>query len=139
MEADRSRNHSLRKAVIDTNVLMYIFTERVDVFSQLRELGYRRFVFPVQIIEELRRLSLTLDGNDRRAAIFALNLVDRCSDCEIFDLRSEGSDNAILKLAEMENAVIITNDKNLRRRAKERGIAVGYLREMKYVEIEEDY
>ena len=139
METHRGRNNSLRIAIIDTNVLMYIFTEKVDIFTQLRELGYRRFVFPIQVIEELKNLSSTLEGSERRAAIFALNLISKCNDCEIVDVKSEGSDNAILRLAEMENAAIITNDKKLRMRAKERGIIVGYLREMKYVEIEEDY
>ena len=139
MEADRGRNNSLRKAIIDTNVLMYIFTKKADVFSQLRDHGYRRFVFPKQIIIKLENLEKNLVGLERRAANFALNLIKKCSDCEIVEVEASGSDNAILKLAEIENAVVITNDKKLRKRAKERGIAVGYLREMKYVEIDEDY
>jgi len=139
MEADRSRNNSLRKAIIDTNVLMYIFTKKADVFSQLRDLGYRRFIFPKQIINELENLGKNLEGFERRAANFALDLIKKCSDCEIVEVEACGSDNAILKLAETENAVVITNDKKLRKRAKERGITVGYLREMKYVEIDEDY
>ncbi len=139
MEADRSRNNSLRKAIIDTNVLMYIFTKKADVFSQLRDLGYRRFIFPKQIINELENLEKNLEGFERRAANFALNLIKKCNDCEIVEVEASGSDNAILKLAEIENAVVITNDKKLRKRAKERGITVGYLREMKYVEIDEDY
>ncbi len=139
MEADWSGNNSLRKAIIDTNVLMYIFTEKADVFSQLRELGYRKFVFPMQIIDELNKLSISLDGSERRAARFALSLIEKCSDCETIKIEAEGSDNAILKLAEKEGAVVITNDKRLRKRAKEKGVVVGYLREMKYIEIEGDY
>jgi len=139
MEADRSRNNSLRNAIIDTNVLMYIFTQKVDVFTQLRDHGYRRFIFPTHIISELENLGKNLEGFEKRAANFALNLIKRCDDCEIVAVEAEGSDNAILKLAELRDATIITNDKNLRKRAKEIGIRTGYLREVKYIEIDDDY
>ena len=139
MEADRGGNDNLRKVIVDTNVLMYIFARKADVLTQLRELGYRKFIFPVHIVRELENLSRSLEGNERRAALFALNIIESCTDCEVVDVEAEGSDNAILKLAEKENAAIITNDKILRKRAKEMGLKVGYLREMKYVEVDDDY
>lgn len=139
MEADRCRKDSVRKAIIDTNVLMYIFTQKVDVFSQLRELGFKKFVFPEHVIEELKRLQVSLDGAERRAARFALSLIDGRDDCEIFRVDAVGSDNAILELAKRLGAAVITNDKALRRRAKLEGIVVGYLRELRYVELDEDY
>jgi len=43
METDRCGNYKVRCAVLDTNVLMYVFTEKVDVFAQLRELGFNKF------------------------------------------------------------------------------------------------
>ncbi|MBE8540230.1 PIN domain-containing protein [Geoglobus acetivorans] len=139
MEADRRRNFNLKSVIIDTNVLIYIFTHRVDVFSQLRELGFRRFIFPEQTIEELKKLQLSLDGLEKRAAKFALTLIENCSECEIFRVDAEGNDNAILKLAKMFSSTVITNDKRLRKRAKLEGIPVGYLRELRYVEVEDDF
>ncbi len=139
MEADRGRNNNLRKAIIDTNILMYIFTRKADVFTQLRNLGYRRFIFPIHIIRELENLSKTLGGDEKRAALFALAIIENCGDCDVIEIEAEGSDNAILKLAEMENAAVITNDRMLRKRAQEIGLKVGYLREMKYVEMDDDY
>lgn len=139
MEAHRSGKDSVRKAIVDTNVLMYIFTKKVDVFTQLRELGFKKFVFPKQIIDELKKLQISLDGTERRAARFALTLIESRDDCEIHEVDAAGSDNAILKLAKKLDAAIITNDKALRRRAKLEGIVVGYLRELRYIELDEDY
>ena len=136
METDRCGKNSVMKAIIDTNVLMYIYTCKVDVFSQLRELGFKKFIFPKQILEELKKLEKSLEGKEKRAARFALKLIERCDDCEIVDLEWEGSDKAIIGIAKSYSAVIISNDRELRRRAKEEGITVGYLREFKYVEIE---
>lgn len=139
MEANRSGKDSVRKAVIDTNVLMYIFTKKVDVFTQLRELGFKKFVFPSHIVEELKKLQVSLDGLERRAARFALTLLENRDDCEVYEVDAVGSDAAILKLAKELDAAVITNDKALRRRAKLEGIVVGYLRELKYVELDDDY
>ena len=124
------------KAIIDTNVLIYIFTQRVDVFTQLRELGFKKFLFPEQIISELKSLERSLDGKERIAARFALQLIERCKDCIVKRVDAKG-DEAIIKLAKEEDAVIISNDKELRRKAKKQGILTGYLRELKFVEIED--
>ncbi len=136
METDRRGNDKVRCAVLDTNVLMYIFTERVDVFSQLRELGFNKFVVPSKVVEELRNLSVSLTGKERQAARFALSLVEKF--CEVVEIEAVGTDIALLETARRFGCVLITNDKMLKKKAKREGIPVGYLREMKYVAIESD-
>jgi len=134
METDRCGNDKVRCAVLDTNVLMYIFTEKVDVFAQLKELGFSRFIVPSKVVEELRNLSVSLTGKERQAAKFALSLVERF--CEVVKLEAVGTDIALLETARRFGCVLITNDKLLKKRAKREGIPIGYLREMKYVVIE---
>ncbi len=136
METDRRGNDKVRCAVLDTNVLMYIFTERVDVFSQLRELGFNKFVVPSKVVKELRNLSVSLTGKERQAARFALSLVEKF--CEVVEVEAVGTDIALLETARRFGCVLITNDKMLKKKAKREGIPVGYLREMKYVAIESD-
>ncbi len=136
MEADRCGNDKVRCAVLDTNVLMYIFTEKVDVFSQLRELGFNKFMVPSKVVEELRNLSVSLTGKERQAARFALSLVEKF--CEIVEIEAVGTDIALLETARRFGCVLITNDKMLKKKAKREGIPIGYLREMKYVAIESD-
>ncbi len=137
MEAHRCRNDKVRCAVLDTNVLMYIFTEKVDVLSQLRELGFNRFIVPSKVVEELKNLSISLMGRERQAAKFALSLVEKF--CEVVEVEVVGTDMALLETARRFGCVLITNDKLLKKKAKREGIPIGYLREMKYVAIESDF
>ena len=136
MEANRCRNDKVRCAVLDTNILIYIFTEKVDVFAQLRELGFNKFVVPSKVVQELKNLSVSLTGRERQAAKFALSLVEKF--CDVVDLDAVGTDIALLETARRLGCVLITNDKVLKKRAKREGIPVGYLREMKYVTIESE-
>jgi len=135
METDRSRNNKVKCAALDTNILMYIFLEKVDVFTQLRELGFNKFIIPSKVVEELERLKQSLRGREKLAARFALNLISACKDCEIVEVEAAGTDVALLATAEKYGCVLITNDKNLKKRAKARGITIGYLREMRRIEI----
>lgn len=137
MEVDRSRNDKVRCAVLDTNVLMYIFLERADIFNQLRELGFKKFIVPSLVVRELKNLSISLTGKERMAAKLALNMVEKY--CEIVEIDAIGTDLALLEAARRFGCVLITNDKKLKKEAKKRGIAIGYLREMKRVEIETDF
>jgi rRNA-processing protein FCF1 len=137
MEAYRRRNNKVKCAAIDTNILMYIFLEKIDVFTQLRELGFNRFIIPSKVVEELENLKRSLRGREKLAARFALNLLSTCKDCEIVEVEAVGTDVALLKTAEKYGCVLITNDKNLKKRAKARSITVGYIREMRRIEIED--
>ncbi len=136
MEADRRRNDKVRCAVIDTNVLMYVFTEKVDVFTQLRELGYNKFIVPSKVVQELKNLTISLTGKERQAARFALSLVERF--CEVVEIEAIGADLALLEAAKRYGCVLITNDKRLKKKARSEGIPVGYLREMRYIAVESE-
>jgi len=136
MEADRCRNDKVRCAVLDTNVLMYIFTEKVDVFSQLKELGFNRFIVPSKVVQELKNLTISLTGKERLAAKFALSLIERF--CEVVEIEAVGTDIALLEAARRFGCVLITNDKRLKKKAKKEGIPIGYLREMRYVTVESE-
>ena len=152
MEAHRGRNYKVmdesseekRKeegvskpcATIDTNILMYIFLKKVDVFSQLREMGFKSFVIPRQVVDELERLTTALTGKERKAALFALNIIRSMDNCHIVEVEAEGTDPALLKVAEEYGCTLITNDKGLKKRAKGR-VAVGFLRELTRIELDE--
>ena len=123
-------------ATIDTNILMYIFLKKVDVFSQLREMGFKSFVIPRQVVDELERLTTALTGKERKAALFALNIIRSMDNCHIVEVEAEGTDPALLKVAEEYGCTLITNDKGLKKRAKGR-VAVGFLRELTRIELDE--
>lgn len=135
MEADRSGNDKVKCAVMDTNVLMYVYLNKVDVISQLRDLGYKRFIVPKVVKEELEKLEKNLNGRERLAAKFALNLIEKF---EIVETEGKG-DEALIEAAKNYGCVLITNDKNLKRRAKKLGLILGYLKENRRVFVESEF
>ncbi len=133
MEADRRGNNKVRCAVLDTNVLMYVYLKKVDVISQLRELGFRKIIVPESVVRELKNLSISLTGKERKAALFALDLVER-EGIEVVETAKKG-DEALIEVANDYGCVLITNDKTLRKRARAAGLTVGMVRELNRIEI----
>ncbi len=127
----------MKCAVIDTNVLMYVYTARVDVFGELRLMGFSKFLVPEGVVEELKILSRTLSGKYSRAARFALSLIER-EGVEVVKVEASGTDTALIELCRKEGCVLITNDRELRRRARKEGLTVGYIREMNRVFVEDE-
>ncbi len=127
----------MKCAVIDTNVLMYVYTARVDVFGELRLMGFSKFLVPEGVVEELKILSRTLGGKYSRAARFALSLIER-EGVEVVKVETSGTDTALIELCRKEGCVLITNDRELRRRARKEGLTVGYIREMNRVFVEDE-
>lgn len=127
MEVDRSGNNRLKAAVIDTNVLIYAFINRVDIFGQLRDLGFVRFLIPSSVLDELKKLAENLKGAERRAALFAIRTIEE-KKLEVVDTE-KSRDEALIEVAEKEKAILITNDKDLKRIAINKKIPIGTLRE----------
>jgi hypothetical protein len=131
MEANRRRNDKVKCVTLDTNILIHAFLKKIDIFTQLNELGFK-IIIPLKVLEELKKLEKTLRGREKLAVKFALNLIERS--CEIVEIDAIGADAALLATAEKYDCVLITNDRDLKRRAKVKGIAIGYLR-MRRIEI----
>ncbi|MCX8172427.1 MAG: PIN domain-containing protein [Archaeoglobaceae archaeon] len=113
MEANRFRNSGL---IFDTNALIYAIKNKVD-------LSNFKLVIPKTVLDELRDLEKSLSGEERGIIRIALKLVEKA---EIFD--SKKGDEGVLELAKKLGLGIITNDKELRKRAVKLGLAVGYVK-----------
>ena len=102
-----------KEVVIDTNFFMVPFQFNVD------------------IIDELERNN---KGKIRLNADLALKLANS-SNIEIKDISLENNetvDDALLRVSE----VLATNDIELKKRARKKGITVAYLRQKKYIAID---
>ncbi len=120
------------KVIIDTNALMVAEQFGVDIFSELVRLGYVEWLVPAQVKGELGSLAVGADkGRDKTAARVALGLVERC---QVVGIDNCPADQAILDLAEKENAAVFTNDRALKKRLFSKGITVIYLRQGRYLE-----
>ena len=124
-----------KEVVIDTNFFMVPFQFNVDIITELENLlpSYK-LTTPSFVINELKGLKKNSKGKVRLNANLALKLANS-SKVEINDislLENETVDDALLRFSE----VLATNDIELKKRSKDKGITVAYLRQKKYIAVE---
>ncbi|AKB84481.1 DNA-binding protein [Methanococcoides methylutens] len=117
--------------IIDTNGLMIPVQFRVDIFSELKRLGYDELIVPQAVINEIGILIKRYRGENKTAAKVALSLADRCT---IVD-RTGSADDVILQLALDTGAAVLTNDVGLIGRLKEVDVTVVRLRQKNHLDI----
>ena len=116
----------MQTVVLDTNALLMPFEIRINLDLALRDLlGEARIVVPGPLVGELKHL-------DHKFAGAALAL-DR--KYEIIPTELTG-DSAVVELAKKEDAYVLTNDKELRRRLRKERIPLIYLRSGTHLALE---
>lgn len=124
-----------KEVVIDTNFFMVPFQFNVDIIDELeRVLPSYKLTTPIFVINELKGLKRNNKGKIRLNADLALKLANS-SNIEIKDISLENNetvDDALLRVSE----VLATNDIELKKRARKKGITVAYLRQKKYIAID---
>ncbi len=113
---------SVEKTVVllDANALMMPFQFSIDLEGELtRLLGVYDLVIPSSVLNEIKGLAQT----DRRAKA-ALDLASRYP---VLEVEGRG-DDAIVAAAQTREAVVVTNDRGLRRRLRKAGVPVVYMR-----------
>jgi len=134
MASDRSRgNTSINTVVIDSSAIMMLFEFSIDLENELtRLLGRYKIVVPKAVISELELLSEKGKGKKKSNAKPALKLANNY---EMIDDEKKHADDAILNIAIKQNGIIFTNDKELKKRAKDKSIKVIFLRSKSKLEI----
>ena len=126
---------SVKEVVIDTNFFMVPFQFNVDIISELEKvLPSYKLTTPSFVINELKGLKNNNKGKIRLNANLALKLANS-SKVEIKDislLENETVDDALLRVSE----VLATNDIELKKRAKAKGITIVYLRQKNYIAVD---
>ena len=124
-----------KEVVIDINFFMVPFQFNVDIINELeKSLPSYKLTTPIFVINELKGLTKNTKGKTRLNANLALKLANS-SKVEIKDIslmENETVDDALLRVSE----ILATNDIELKKRAKDNGITVVYLRQKKYIVIE---
>ncbi|KZX10683.1 type II toxin-antitoxin system VapC family toxin [Methanobrevibacter filiformis] len=124
-----------KDVVIDTNFFMIPFQLNVDVINELEKtLPSYRLTTTNFIIDELVGLSKNKKNKNRINAKLALKIANSP---KIFKKNisledDESVDNALIRISQ----VLATNDKELRIKARKKGITVIYLRQKRYLSID---
>ena len=126
MASNRLREDRNGKTVIlDSSAVMMLFEFSIDLEDELtRLLGKFHIVVPRPIFEELKLLSEKGKGKKKLIAKPSLELIKKY---EIVNAEGNG-DDAVLNLAKKFNGIVITNDRELRKRVKESSLQTIYLR-----------
>lgn len=107
----------------------------VDILAELGQIiPHYKLKVPSFVIEELKNIKKRSRGKDKIAASVALEIA-KSPQIELFDAdlnRKERVDDALLRIS----SVLCTNDIGLKRRARNKGITVIYLRQKKYLDVD---
>ncbi len=112
-----------KAVVLDTNALLMPFQFKLNIDHELRRLfGDVPVLVPQAVLQELGSLD---DKHAKAAAALARKY-------ESVDTDANG-DDAVIEAAERRSAAVVTNDKKLIARLRERGITVVRLRGGRYL------
>lgn len=120
------------KVLVDTNGLMVPAQHGIDVFEEMRALGYDEFVVPSAVMDEMEKLKTKLRGSDRAALAVALALAQRCAQVEA----PGNADEVLETLAKEMSAAVFTNDAALRKRLRKEGVKTIFMRSRHRLAIE---
>ena len=134
---DISKEKKLR-VVLDANFLFVPSQFRVDVFEELENLLNQRFELIVlsSTRRELWGLAKAASIKERKQALLALKLVERCRVVPIEKGLGESYDDVIVRVAAEWKAPVATTDRELRRRLRSLGLPVIFLRQKRRLILE---
>ncbi len=125
------------KILFDTNFLMIPLRFGVDVFEEAERVLNQppEYYVTRSVLEEIARLKQDASPSFVKELSFAEKLAERCSVLEVEAEDEETVDESILRTA-IENRMIVgTADAELRRRLREVGVKVLFLRQRRYLEL----
>ncbi len=124
--------------ILDTNFLTIPAQFGVDVFSEAERVLERsvEFILLRSVFDEIRSKFERAGRTESRLFKVALDLTERCKIVSINQSMEDSAvDDQLLEYAASVNGVLATNDRELRKRASERGIAILILRGRKHLEL----
>jgi len=123
----------MKKVLLDTNMLMIPGQFGIDIFEEIDKLINENYelVTLSSVISELRKISKK-KSKDGRAAKVALELVKH-KNIAVISSKNKNVDEEIIKIVD-KNTIVATNDIELERILKNKGIKTIYLRSKKFLE-----
>jgi hypothetical protein len=123
---------------LDSNFLLVPSQFRLDIFEELTALLGQRIdpVILSPIYDELVKIAERGAPKMRRYASLALVLTKKCRLVPVERSAEESTDDVITRIAAEWKTPVATNDRGLRRRLRDVGVAVIYLRQKSRLEID---
>jgi rRNA-processing protein FCF1 len=127
------RNPKEKTVILDSSSIMMTFEYSINLEDEItRLLGKTNILIPKPIVDELIFLSKNGKGRKKLLAKPALELI---KNYKIVDSEGKG-DDSVLFLAKKINAIVVTNDRELRNRLKKESLQTIFLRGKKRLVLE---
>ena len=126
------------KIIFDSNFLLIQPQFCINIYEELENKLNRKIerIIISPIYEELQKLSKRKKIKERKNALMTLQFIKNFDIIKVERLQNETVDDLIIRLAKKWNCPVATNDKELRRKLRNRSIAVIYLRQKSRLEVE---
>lgn len=126
----------MKNVILDTNFMLIPFYFGVDIFSEIDRIcpfAYR-LVMLSPSIRELEEIETNQRGKSKKAAAMARALLN-AKPVTIQETDEGHVDDIIVKTARPGSDIVATQDKGLRKRLREHGVARIVLRQKKYLQL----
>ena len=126
------------KVVLDANFLFVPSQFNLDIFEELANLLNQRFepIILSSTQKELQGLAESSSPKKRKQARLALRLAEKCRAFSAEKGLRETFDDVIVRVAAEWKSPVATNDRELRRRLRNLGVPVIFLRQKRRLELE---
>lgn len=127
----------IASVILDANFLMAPGELGVDIFEEMERVldAEYELLATEPVKREVQKLSKGR-GEDSKAARIALELMER-NGVEIVETNRRDGDASVIELArKVEEPVVATNDKNLRKQFRSRSVPTLFIRSKDHVEME---
>ena len=131
----------MKKIILDTNFLVSAIRFKIDIFSELQRIcDFKYIVYIVEgTINELEKLVETGKPKDTISAKISLELIKKKKIKIIKTLsknkRVKNVDLLILNLIKKGDFIVATQDKELKREIRKKGVPIIVLRQRKYLKL----
>jgi len=119
------------KVILDSNLLFVPSQFHLDIFEELANLLNQRFepVLLSSTQKELQGLAESTSLQIQKQALLALRLAEKCRFVSVEKDSGETYDDVIVRVATEWKSPVGTNDRELRKRLRQNGVAVIFLRQ----------
>jgi rRNA-processing protein FCF1 len=126
------------EVILDANFFFVPSQFNLDIFEELRNLLNQRFdpILLSSTHKELQGLAESDSPKERKQAQLALKFAEKCRAVPVEKASDETYDDVIVRVAAAWKSPVATNDRELRKRLRNVGVPVVFLRQKHRLELE---
>lgn len=140
MASNRLRgNRDYKIVLLDTNAIFMLFEFSIDLEDEIINLiGKSSIVVPKPIFDEIKLIINKGKYNKKKIAKNSLKIIEEKFKIVDLNINSRG-DDALIDYAKKLSGIVLTNDKDLKKRLRNEKISVIFLRGKNRLNIEGNY